>query len=928
MPAETKRRRQDPSVNARKLLPRLFAGLLLLTVHHHQNRNTTWVYSFQPKTTIATYTTKPLLVRRLTNNVCLCSRQRATIRGQAWTHDTVLKLSASKIPPTNATATQSSSSSQSISKSSERWARMFGLLSNYKGREGHTKVPYRHVEGGEKLGTWIHYQRTLMRNRKMPGDRLEQLTGLGVSSTKARTKWDRMFDLLSRYNEREGDPNVPHSHTEDGENLGTWLAYQRKLKKMGKLSPDKLEKLEGLGGLAWGKHHPNAAQQKHWDRMLSLLCAYREREGDCCVPLNYVEHDAETGTRSELGTWLDRQRLAGARGTLHPQNQRKLRDVGVLVGPLAEEGGVHSRRWEDMHRRLLEYRQREGHCSVPQSYKDPDGKNLGTWLNTQRQSHKHGTLDRELAEKLEAIEGFTWRVPPGTHQWDTMCCLLKDYRDAEGDCNVPRDYVAIHGTQPKQLGRWLHRQRRSNKNGELSAHREQRLEDLGVVWDLNAHQWEEMFSHLKDYKKREGHCDVPNGYRISVEDDGDNYKNLGVWLQTQRRSKREGTLDARREKRLARLGVEWEVYSKWDEMFELLVVYQQREGDCLVPQNHNEAGKNLGIWMNNQRARKKAGSLTDQQCRDLEKIGVVWDVASAQWDSMVDLLVQYKERNGHCRVPQTHREDGKNLGTWLNSQRQAKRNGVLDRAKEQQLEEIGMVWSISTDQWDDMISLLVRYREREGDCMVSQIHREDDRALGTWLDLQRKLHKRGTLDPDKQAQLDAIGMVWDKLAHKWEQMFSQLLVYKEREGDCSVPRFHKEGDKGLGVWLNRQRKLYKTGNLDPSRQKRLEDAGVVLNRNEQKWEIMFALLVVFRNREGHCRVPQDHSEDDKKLGSWLDSQRQKKKKDKLDADLQARLETIGVEWNIYCPSEGDNDDDDWGFSGMDHLFDDDNIMAY
>jgi len=847
---------------------------------------------------------------------------------------TIVSMTSSKLSPTNATsdsALSSKSRSTPRSKAVERWDKLFGLLVEYHDREGNTRVPYLHAERGEKLGTWLHYQRTRIRNGSLPPDRLELLQKLGVSSTNARTKWGKMFRLLEQYNDREGTPNVPHSHSEDGENLGTWLSYQRKLKREGKLSSDKLLKLQNLEGLAWEKHDPNAAQQKQWETMLALLCAYRDREGHCCVPPTYAETDAETGTVLRLGNWLDRQRRAGARGSLHPDHQRKLEAAGLVVG--SGEGGVHSKRWEDMYRRLQQYQEREGHCSVPQSYKDGE-KNLGTWLNTQRQSYKHGTLEPSLAEKLEAIEGFTWRVPPGTHQWDAMYSLLKDYRDQQGDCNVPRDHIVDdQKSQSRQLGRWLLRQRRLKKNGELRADREQRLEDLGVVWDVNAHQWDEMFSHLCDFAKRESHCDVPNNYKARVVEDDESDDdvvtiNLGIWLQTQRHCKREGTLDPRREKRLAKLGVEWEFYAKWDEMYELLIRYQEREGDCLVPQNHKEDGKNLGIWMNNQRSRKKTGSLTDQQCKDLEAIGVVWDVAATQWDTMFALFEQYKERTGHCRVRQSHTEDGKKLGTWLNSQRQARRKGILDPAKEKQLEEMGMIWSVSMDQWDDMLSLLLQYKEREGDCMVPQAHREGGKALGTWLDLQRKLYKRNTLDPVKRDQLDEIGMVWDKLTHKWEEMFSLLLAYREREGDSSVPRLHKEGGKGLGVWLNRQRKLYKNGSLDPTRVKRLEDAGVVMNRNEQKWESMFALLMAFRDRERHCRVPQDHAEDSKMLGNWLDSQRQKKKKDKLDATLQKRLEKIGVEWNIYAPSEGGDDDDDWGFAGMDHLFDDDNMIAY
>ena len=42
---------------------------------------------------------------------------------------------------------------------------MFGLLQAFREREGHANVPYRHVEDGEKLGSWLSTQRTRYKAR-------------------------------------------------------------------------------------------------------------------------------------------------------------------------------------------------------------------------------------------------------------------------------------------------------------------------------------------------------------------------------------------------------------------------------------------------------------------------------------------------------------------------------------------------------------------------------------------------------------------------------------------------------------------------------------------------------------------------------------------------------------------------------------------
>ena len=111
----------------------------------------------------------------------------------------------------------------------------------------------------------------------------------------------------------------------------------------------------------------------------------------------------------------------------------------------------------------------------------------------------------------------------------------------------------------------------------------------------------------------------------------------------------------------------------WREMLALLVHYTAREGHCRVPFLHKEESLNLGTWVGTQRTANKNGFLSQEKIQRLESIAMVWTAIDPRWEEMFALLVQYKAREGHCNVPGLHQEESITLGTWVGTQRDAKR---------------------------------------------------------------------------------------------------------------------------------------------------------------------------------------------------------------------------------------------------------------
>ena len=65
------------------------------------------------------------------------------------------------------------------------------------------------------------------------------------------------------------------------------------------------------------------------------------------------------------------------------------------------------------------------------------------------------------------------------------------------------------------------------------------------------------------------------------------------------------------------------------------------------------------------------------------------------WEERFDLLKQFKQREGHCNVPQSHEEDGANLGKWVSRQRHLNKTGKLDVDRQTRLGEVSPEWGLS-----------------------------------------------------------------------------------------------------------------------------------------------------------------------------------------------------------------------------------------
>ena len=212
-------------------------------------------------------------------------------------------------------------------------------------------------------------------------------------------------------------------------------------------------------------------------------------------------------------------------------------------------------------------------------------------------------------------------------------------------------------------------------------------------------------------------------------------------------------------------------YRKWDEWYKLAKAYRAERGDLLIPREYVTAdGARLGRWIERMRAiynHKQAGMLYSDQIDALERLGMVWKLENRfPWAAWMALCREYRESHGDLIVPQSWKKGDMKLGEWINYQRMAYLRGELSVRQMQDLNLLGMVWSIySTRPWEDWYADAKAYYEREGHLRIPKSFlTEDGLPLGRWLSTQRELYKgkagHGTMPEERIQLLEEIGVEW------------------------------------------------------------------------------------------------------------------------------------------------------------------------
>ena len=422
---------------------------------------------------------------------------------------------------------------------------MYEKAKAYYEQYGDLEVPKDYyTEDGYSLGIWIATQRGIYRGTALDGRKpltqvqIDKLTAIGMRwQSLAEISWEGYYESAKRYYDVHGDLLVRFEYIDDnGVALGKWLGAQRRAKKYGTakfvLTEERIAKLNALG-MIWD------VPDYLWEENYAAAVRYHKEHGNLSVPVNYIDSNG-----IKLGQWLCSLRVnrrSPDRGALTDEQIARLDALDMVWEDRNEI------RWNKAFQALCDYYEQNHTLQVPQKYRTPDGFNLSAWTARQRYLYKRGKLEQSHIDRLLSI-GFEFET---VDVWEENFKIVKAYYEEHGDLNIPDGL--LKGSEPQ---RWLITQKsraEGKTRDKLSPDKIEKLRSTGLLDEKVGleKKWYQRYEMAKAYYGEHGNLRVPKKYLV------DGFR-LSVWVNAQRRKKRNGELSEEKIALLNEIGMVWE----------------------------------------------------------------------------------------------------------------------------------------------------------------------------------------------------------------------------------------------------------------------------------------------------------------------------------------------------------------------------------
>lgn len=280
--------------------------------------------------------------------------------------------------------------------------------------------------------------------------------------------WEFWFGLLEVFVEREHHAIVPTEHYEGEYFLGSWVTNQRVNYKIGRLHPNKVNRLERVNGWVWD------INEFQWRRKYDELLKYVNTTGSSRF---FKKRKNQLDKLTELVEWCGRQRDSYRQGKLSTDRIKLLEALSDWSWDPYEDDfwlGVQKCR---------EYLKLNQHLNPKTSSADPElmecGFNIGTFVSVARgQKERMRKNNPDRYDALDEIEGWIWDVED--YNWNANFNILVRFHREFGHARPAAKEIF----EEFRIGGWVREQRM--RRSVMSADRIAKLEGL-TRWSWDPH---------------------------------------------------------------------------------------------------------------------------------------------------------------------------------------------------------------------------------------------------------------------------------------------------------------------------------------------------------------------------------------------------------------------------------------------------------
>jgi len=274
-----------------------------------------------------------------------------------------------------------------VISNSETWKNKYLKLIDYKLKNGDCNVLRSYEDNS--LANFVSSQRSLYKKNLLDQDKIDKLKFLEFDFHIRSNTWNNHYLELKDFFIKNG--HSKYKKSDENKTLYHWALGQRGKKKKGKLSKDKILKLNNIH-FDWTPENSGSLDDDGWFDMLLQLKLYRDKFGNT----NVSQTDP---IYQKLGKWLNVQRtykkgklIRKKRCYLSKEREGLLNDLGVIWD---FRGDI----WDLRLNQLKSHYEKYGNFNIKQ-----DDEEFGILYSWVYMIKKKGT-PKERLEKLKSI-GF------------------------------------------------------------------------------------------------------------------------------------------------------------------------------------------------------------------------------------------------------------------------------------------------------------------------------------------------------------------------------------------------------------------------------------------------------------------------------------------------------------------------------------------